>query len=107
MTGINFFESTINVNIMIHKGGHIVLANNAKTIYEGDQYSCMNKIRQMVNEVSTLGDKPIVFHIQNMTTTGDTSVVYTKSFFKSNLERLNGSTRCKIEVKAGLYNVFA
>lgn len=107
MTGVNFFESTINVNIMIHRGGHIIVANNAKTLFEGDQYSCMSKIRQMVNEVSALGDKKIVFHIQNMTTAGDSSVVYAKGYFKSNLERLNSSSQCNIEVKAGLYNVFA
>lgn len=107
MTGVNFFESTINVNIMIHKGGHIVVANNANTLFEGDQYSCMSKIRQLVNEISALGEKQVVFHIQNMTVEGDSSVVFAKSYFKSNLERLNSSARCKIEVKAGLYNLFA
>lgn len=107
MTGVNFFESTINVNIMIHRGGHIIVANNAKTLFEGDQYTCMGKIRQMMDEISSLGEKQVVFHIQNMTVEGDSSVVFAKSYFKSNLERLGGSTRCKVEVKAGLYNVFA
>ena len=76
-------------------------------LFEGDQYSCMGKIRQLVNEISALGEKQVVFHIQNMTVEGDSSVVFAKSYFKSNLERLNSSARCKTEVKAGLYNLFA
>ena len=107
MTGVNFFESIINVNILIHRGGHIIVANNARTLFEGDQYSCMSKIRQMVDEISSLNDKKVVFHIQNMTREGDSSVIFAKSYLKGNLERLNGSARCDIEVKAGLYNVFA
>lgn len=106
MTSINFFESTIHVNIMIHKGGHIIVADKAKTILEGDQYSCMKKIRQIIEEVSSLGEKHVIFHIMNMTTSGDSSVIFAKGYFKSNLERLN-TARCRIEVKAGLYEVFA
>lgn len=107
MIGVNFYEPIINVNIMIHKGGHIVVANNTNILFEGDQYSCMSKIRQLINEVSALGEKQVIFHIQNMTVEGDSSVVFAKSYFKSNLERLSGSAKCKIEVKAGLYNIFA
>lgn len=107
MTGVNFFESTINVNIMLHRGGHVVVANNAKMLFEGDQYSCMSKIRQIVDEISAMGEKQVVFHIQSMTVGDDSSAVYVKSYFKSNLERLCGSSKCKIAVKAGLYNVFA
>ena len=83
------------------------MANNARHLFEGDQYFCMNKIRQMVNELSSLGDKTIIFHIQNMTVEGSTSVLYARSYFNSNLESLASSAGCKIEVKAGLYNVFS
>lgn len=106
MTGMNFFESTIHINIMLHRGGHVIVANKAKTIIEGDQYSCMNKIRQIITELSSLGDKHIIFHIMNMTTAGDMSVMLAKGYFKSNIERLN-TVRCKVEIKAGLYDVFA
>ncbi len=107
MIGVNFFKSIINVDIQIHRGGHIIIADDSKPLFEGDQYSCMNKIRQLIDELSSLsGDRRLIFHIQNMTISGDLSVVHAKGFFKSNIERLN-SPRCMIEVKAGLYNVFA
>lgn len=107
MIGVNFFESIINVDIQIHKGGHIIITDSSKPRFEGDQYLCMNKIRRLIDELSSLGgDRHLIFHIQDMTASGDLSVVYAKEFFKSNLERIN-SPRCVIDVKASLYNVFA
>lgn len=107
MTGINFFASTINLNILLHRGGHIIIAEGARTLFEGDQYFCMKKIRQIVDELSIWGDKTIIFNIQNMTVGDDSGAYFAKSYIKGNLESIKRSSRCKIEIKAGLYNVFA
>ncbi|WP_288317250.1 hypothetical protein [Xylanibacter muris] len=106
MTSLNFFESTINVNIMIHKGSHIIVSNNGKILFQGTREYCMNRIRSIVNQMSSLGDKKIIFHIQNMTL-GDSIYEYDKVYFKNHIALLNTSSKCNIEVKAGLYNVFA
>lgn len=107
MIDVNFFESVININVMIHRGGHVVVSNKSKKLFEGDQFYCMSNIRQIVDKLSSLGNKKIVFYIQNMTVEGSSSVVFTRNFFRSNLEQLKKTAKCTIEVKSGLNGVFA
>lgn len=103
---LNFFESTINVNIMIHRGSHIIISNNGRILFEGTRESCMRKIRSMVEDFSSYEGKKIIFHIQNMTI-GDPIYENDKVYFKNHIALLNTSSKCNIEVRAGLYNVFA
>lgn len=102
MMNINFFESTIDVSLDIHKGGYVAAINHGKTLFESDQYSCMDKIRRMIGELSALGEKTVVFHIRSMVTGDTTSVGLVREYLKSSLLRLNTSTPVNIEVKAGL-----
>lgn len=106
MNYINIFESKIDINIMIYSGSHIIISYKGKILFEGMRKYCMDKIRQMIDELSSIGEKEIIFHIQNMTT-GSPIYEQDKLFFKNHLSMLNTSTKCKIEVKTGLYNVFA
>lgn len=106
MSGLNFFESKIDINIMIHRGSHIIVSCKGRTLFEGIREYCWHRIVQMINDISLYGEKEIVFHIQNMTT-GDPQHERDKLFFKSHLSRLNTSSKCRIEVRAGLYDVFA
>lgn len=102
MTNINFFESTIDVFLDIHKGGYVSATNHGRVLFECNQYSCMNKIRRMIDELSRLGDKTVVFHIRSLVTGDTASVDLVKEFLKNNLLRLNTSAPVNIEVKSGL-----
>lgn len=106
MTNLNFFESTINVNIMIHRGSHIIVSNNGRSLFDGTREFCMRKIRSMVEDLSSYEGKKIIFHIQNMTI-GDPIYENDKVYFKNHIGLLSFSSKCTIEIKAGLYNVFA
>lgn len=77
-----------------------------KTLYEGLRSDCMSKIRQAVNDLSSLGEKEFTFNILNMTV-GDAAHEDDKIFFKNKLNLLGISVNVIIKVNAGLYNLYA
>ncbi|OUO99705.1 hypothetical protein [Barnesiella sp. An22] len=95
-------DSAIHVNIMIHRGGHTIVAYKAKPLFEGPRGFCMDKIRHLIDELSSQGNKQIVFHLQVMMA-GDLNGMSDKGYYIRNLEQMN--TSCGIEVKSGLYKV--
>lgn len=107
MLEVNFFYSTINITLSIGDGQQIVAINNGKTLFSADQFTCVSKLRIIISELGALTDKHIVFHITNNTTQDSAVLNSIKGYLKSNLEMMNSSTNCRIEVKTGLYNLFA
>lgn len=102
MNNVNFFESTIDVTLEVHKGGQVAATNHGRTLFGGDQYAVMNKIRRMIDELAGLGDKQVIFTIRTMVTGDTASTSNVKEYLKNNLLRLNTSTPVQIEVKAGI-----
>ena len=105
MSMLNSSDGIVHVNIMIHRGGHVIVSYNVKPLFEGFREFCMRKIRQMVDEFCECGGKKMVFHIQVMMA-GDMNGMWDQGYFKSHLIQLNSSSRCEIEVQSNLYKVY-
>jgi len=107
MLEVNFFETIINITLTIDNDELITAANSGKTLFTTDQFTCISKLRMMINEVGRIADKHIVFTIINKTTKDPAVANSIKGYLKSNLEMINSSTNCHLEVKTGLYNLLA
>lgn len=104
MTNNNFVSNAIHINITIHKGGHCIVDKvyGSKSLFEGTREYCMNRIRKIIEDLSTVGGGHIVFHIE-VSMAGDIDGMYDKSYFKSHLGVLNNTSRFNIEITSGLY----
>lgn len=104
MANNNSTGNAIHINITIHKGGHCVVdkAYGSKPLFEGSREFCMNRIRKIIDDLSTIGGGHIIFHIE-VWMAGDIDGMYDKSYFKSHLGALNNTSRFNIEIASGLY----
>lgn len=106
MLSINFFENRINIQINIHRGGHIEVTYKGQTLVSGIRESCFNRLKSIVEELQNLGNKEVYFYIQNMTV-GDSTFRFDVIYFKEHLSVLKSQAKCYIEIKSGLYDTFA
>lgn len=102
---INFFESTIYIDILILKGSYIKVVNNDEVLAEGLKESCMSAIRQLVNNIPGKESKTFVFNVKNMTVSESVHEM-DKAYFKDQLLLLSTSCTSDIVVNVGLYNLF-
>lgn len=104
MLPVNFFETRLHINICLHRGSHAEVSYKGKTLFSGPREACFSNIRNLVNELDSLGKKEIWFHIQNMTI-GDSSFHYDVRYFKEHLGVLKSTAKSQIEIKSGLYTL--
>ena len=97
-------KNAIHINITIHKGGHCIVDKyyGSKPLFEGPREYCMNRIRKIIEDLSTVGGGHIIFHVE-VWIAGDINGMYDRSYFKSHLGALNNTSRFNIEIAPGLY----
>ena len=95
----------IHINISIHKGGHCIVDKHqgGKPLFEGSREYCMNRIRNIIDDLSAIGGGHIIFHV-DVWMVGDIDGMHTRSYFTSHLLALNNTSRFNIEIaSSGLY----
>ena len=104
MANNNSTGNAIHINITIHKGGHCIVDRfyGSKPLFEGSREFCMNRIRKIIDDLSTIGGGHIIFHVE-VWMAGDIDGMSDKSYFKSHLGALNNTSRFNIEIASGLY----
>ena len=99
---INFFASTIYIDIIVNDS-YINVVNDNEVLMKGTQNSCMNKIRQIVNNIPGKEGKTFVFNIINKASPL-TIFEVDRSYFRSQLFRLNSSCNSNISINEEPFN---
>ena len=96
---LNFFQSTINVEILILENGVIQVNNNGRTIYEGCKEECMNKIKRDVINLQGLGDKAVRIIVKSwsMYTSNAQLITDAISYFRNHIGLLKSSVNTDID----------
>lgn len=102
---INFFASTIYIDIIVNDS-FIKVVNDNEVLTEGAHESCMDKIRQIVNNIPGKEEKTFVFNIINKESSL-TEFEVDRSYFRSQLFLLNSSCGSNIKINEEPYNRFA
>lgn len=99
---INFFASTIYIDIIVNDS-FIKVVNDSEVLTEGAHESCMDKIRQIVNNIPGKEQKMFVFNIINKTSSL-TIYEVDRSYFRSQLFLLNSSCTSTIIINEKPFN---
>lgn len=99
---INFFASTIYIDIIVIDS-YIKVVNNNEVLIKGTHESCMDKIRQIVNNIPGKEEKIFAFTIINKASSL-TIFEVDRSYFKSQLFLLNSSCASSITINESQYN---
>lgn len=99
---INFFASTIHMDIIVNDS-YIKVVNNNEVLIKGTHESCMDKIRQIVNNIHGKEEKTFVFNIINKASSL-TIFEVDRSYFRSQLFLLNSSCASSITINESQYN---
>lgn len=102
---INFFASTIYIDIIVNDS-FIKVVNDSEALTEGAHESCMDKIRQIVNNIPGKEQKMFVFNIINKTSSL-TIYEVDRSYFRSQLFLLNSSCNSTISITEESFNRLA
>ena len=102
---INFFASTIYIDIIVNDS-FIKVVNDKEVLTEGAHESCMDKIRQIVNNIPGKEEKTFVFNIINKASSLTVFEV-DRSYFRSQLFLLNSSCGSNIKINEEPYNRLA
>lgn len=99
---INFFASTIYMDIIVNDS-YIKVVNNNEVLIKGTHESCMGKIREIVNNIPGKEEKTFVLNIINKTSSL-TIFEVDRSYFRSQLFLLNSSCASSITINESQYN---
>lgn len=102
---INFFASTIYIDIIVNDS-FIKVVNDNEVLTEGALESCMDKIRQIVNNIPGKEEKTLMFNIINKTSSL-TIFEVDRSYFRSQLFLLNSSCNSTITITEEPFNRLA
>lgn len=102
---INFFASIIYIDIIVNDS-FIKVVNDNEVLTEGAHESCMDKIRQIVNNIPGKEEKTFVFNIINKASSLTVFEV-DRSYFRSQLFLLNSSCGSNIKINEEPYNRLA
>lgn len=102
---INFFVSTIYIDIIVNDS-FIKVVNDNEVLTEGAFESCMDKIRQIVNNIPGKEEKTFMFNIINKTSSL-TIFEVDRSYFRSQLFLLNSSCNSTITITEEPFNRLA
>ncbi len=102
---INFFVSTIYIDIVVNDS-FIKVVCDSEVLEKGTHESCMNKIRQIVNDIPVKGKITFVFSIINK---ASSLTVYEvdRSYFRSQLFLLKSSCDSNIVINEKSQNLLA
>lgn len=100
---LNFFQSTINVDILILENANIQVQNNGRVIYEGSKEECMNKLRKDVFNLQGLKGKTVDVTIKSWSnySSNPKLIADAKSFFRNHLGMLKSSTKTPLKFAFG------
>jgi len=100
---LNFFQSTINVDILILENANIQVQNNGRVIYEGSKEYCMNKLRREVFNLQGIANKTVSFTVKSWSnySSNPKLIADAKSFFRNHLGMLKSSTKTNIKLAFG------
>lgn len=99
---INFFASTIYIDIIVNDS-YIKVVNDNEVLIKGTHESCMDKIRQIVNNIPGKEKKTFAFTIINKASSL-TIFEVDRSYFRSQLFLLNSSCASCITINESQYN---
>lgn len=99
---INFFASTIYIDIIVNDS-YIKVVNDSEVLIKGAHESCMDKIRQIVNNIPGKEEKTFVLTIINKASSLAIFEV-DRSYFRSQLFLLNSSCASSITINENQYN---
>lgn len=101
---VNFFESTIKVDVRICQDQMIELTYHDSVFYRGSQESALKQIRTMVEEVSSVGEKNMVFNITNhrMANSQNES---DKLYIRDRIKTMTRFSRCRISINVGIHGL--
>lgn len=99
---INFFASTIYIDIIVNDS-YIKVVNDNAVLTEGSHESCMSKIRDIVNNIWGKEEKTFVFTIINKASSL-TIFEVDRSYFRSQLFLLNSSCNSNISINEEPFN---
>ena len=99
---INFFASTIYIDIIVNDS-FIKVVNDNEVLTEGAHESCMDKIRQIVNNIPGKEEQTFMFNIINKTSSL-TIFEVDRSYFRSQLFLLNSSCNSTITITEEAFN---
>lgn len=102
---INFFVSTIYIDIIVNDS-YIKVVNDNEVLTEGTHESSMDKIRQIVNNISGKEQKTFVFNIINKASSL-TIFEVDRSYFRSQHFLLNSSCNSTITITEEPFNRLA
>ena len=102
---INFFASTIYIDITVNDT-FIKVVNDNEVLTEGAFESCMDKIRQIVNNIPGKEEKTFMCNIINKTSSL-TIFEVDRSYFRSQLFLLNSSCNSTITITEEPFNRLA
>ena len=98
----NFFASTIYIDIIVNDS-YIKVVNDNEVLIKGAHESCMDKIRQIVNNIPGKEEKTFVFTIINKASSLAIFEV-DRSYFRSQLFLLNSSCNSNISINEEPFN---
>lgn len=102
---INFFASTIYIDIIVNDSS-IKVVNDNEVLTEGTHEFCMDRIRQIVNNIPGKEQKTFVFNIINKASSL-TIFEVDRSCFRSQLFLLNSSCNSTITITEEPFNRLA
>lgn len=95
---LNFFETTINVDVII-EDGNIEVINNGRSLMKGTIDSCITSLRQDINNLPS--EKTVVFFLKNRSQSSS-GLVENQNIVTNKLHMLASNARCTIIIKRGL-----
>lgn len=101
---VNFFESTIVVNVRICQDQMIELVYHNRAFYRGPQELALMQIRTIIGELSTLGEKNLVFNVTNNRQT-NSQYESDKLYIGERIKSMSKFCKCKISVNVGLHGL--
>ena len=96
---LNFFQSTVNIDILILENGIIQVKNDGRTIFEGSKEECMNKIRHEVLNLQGIGNKTVSITIKSWSiySASEQLIADAKSYFRNHISLLKSASKNNIE----------
>lgn len=100
----NFFESIIVIYVRICQDQMIELVYHDAVFYRGPQELALMQVKTIIDELSSLGEKNLVFNISNhrMATSQYES---DKHYIGDRIKTMSKFTRCKISINIGLHGL--
>ena len=96
---LNFFQSTIKVDILILGNADIQVRNNGRVIYEGSKEDCFDQLRRDMFNLQGLSGRTVKIELMALASASNPKLVAdAKTYFKSKLGMLKSATKVNLVV---------